>query len=293
MHGDSHKYPTGDLTEDKQPYLLTLGVVNKLPVHAILGWDLPVLLKVLLTAKDTGLSTAFLAPVLTQAQARAGTVHKSEQDKEAEPEPFSYLDSLFKQATKGQRKSRQLHRAKRGLPQGCWTEQNDTEHLWEVPGNIGDIQKEDETLKSLYTKAVWSPGAIQRGRDLPRKQNFGFTGRWCSVSCDSRGMSADDYPLLEVEEMQHLGLIEPLHAEWCSPVVFVVKKDGSLHICIDFQKLNAILDFNAYLMLYRQVELGKRGTPVRNHCKLLYCSPRLLHLHTPKRISKCYCHLVE
>lgn len=39
-------YPTAELSvvEDEQPYLLTVGVLEKLPVDAILGWDLPVLL---------------------------------------------------------------------------------------------------------------------------------------------------------------------------------------------------------------------------------------------------------
>lgn len=54
VHGDSHAYPTADLmvVVSKQPYLLTVGVVNKLPVSAILGLDLQVLLEVLVTAKD-------------------------------------------------------------------------------------------------------------------------------------------------------------------------------------------------------------------------------------------------
>ncbi|KAM4549940.1 uncharacterized protein V3H82_019144 [Fundulus diaphanus] len=54
--------------------------------------------------------------------------------------------------------------------------------------------------------------------------------------------------LKEVEEMQHLGVIEPSTSEWCSPVVIVVKKDGSLRICIDFRKLNALSEFDAYPM---------------------------------------------
>lgn len=52
----------------------------------------------------------------------------------------------------------------------------------------------------------------------------------------------------EVEEMQLLGGIEPSQSEWCSPVVIVVKKDGSLCICIDFRMLNAMSEFDAYPM---------------------------------------------
>ena len=37
---DSHSYPTAEVTvvADEQPYLLTVGVVERLPVTAIVGW---------------------------------------------------------------------------------------------------------------------------------------------------------------------------------------------------------------------------------------------------------------
>ncbi len=46
--------------------------------------------------------------------------------------------------------------------------------------------------------------------------------------------------------MLELGVIEPSESEWSSPIVIVSKKDGSLCICIDFRKLNAIYFFDAY-----------------------------------------------
>lgn len=50
MYGDNHPEPTVELTViiDDQPYLLTVGVVEKLLVVAILGWEL------LLTEYDSG-----------------------------------------------------------------------------------------------------------------------------------------------------------------------------------------------------------------------------------------------
>lgn len=82
---------------DEQPYLLTVGVVDKLPVAAILGWDLPVLRELLRAAKDSDCSTPLSGPVLTRAQAKAGVEH----DLQAEPEPFSNMDSsLFEGGTK-------------------------------------------------------------------------------------------------------------------------------------------------------------------------------------------------
>ncbi|XP_055016250.1 uncharacterized protein LOC129410969 [Boleophthalmus pectinirostris] len=76
VHGDCHSYPTADLTVtvDEQPYLLSVGVVEKLPVAAILGWDLPVLIDVLQEggAKVSDCGRGFSGPVITRAQARTG-----------------------------------------------------------------------------------------------------------------------------------------------------------------------------------------------------------------------------
>ncbi len=52
----------------------------------------------------------------------------------------------------------------------------------------------------------------------------------------------------DVEMMRELGVIEPSMSEWCSPVVIVPKKDGSLRVCIDFRKLNAQSQFDEYPM---------------------------------------------
>lgn len=38
----------------------------------------------------------------------------------------------------------------------------------------------------------------------------------------------------EVEDMLHLGVIEPSHSEWRSPIVLVPKPDGTVRFCIDF-----------------------------------------------------------
>ena len=40
--------------------------------------------------------------------------------------------------------------------------------------------------------------------------------------------------------MLHAGVIWPSNSPWCNAVVLVRKKDGSLHFCIDFRKLNSL-----------------------------------------------------
>ncbi|CAG8674241.1 3634_t:CDS:1, partial [Paraglomus occultum] len=77
----------------------------------------------------------------------------------------------------------------------------------------------------------------------------------------------------EVERMLKAGIIEraPIDADpeartypFASPVVIVGKKDGSRRFCVDYRKLNAITETNAYpLPIIDEIfsNIAKRGTP--------------------------------
>ncbi|KAK3085966.1 hypothetical protein FSP39_011423 [Pinctada imbricata] len=43
----------------------------------------------------------------------------------------------------------------------------------------------------------------------------------------------------EIRDMAERGIIEPSNSPWCSNLVMVTKKDGSVRFCLDFRKLNA------------------------------------------------------
>ena len=51
-----------------------------------------------------------------------------------------------------------------------------------------------------------------------------------------------------IDEMLEAGAIRPSNSPWCNTVVLVQKKDGGLHFCINFRKLNAHIKKDFYLL---------------------------------------------
>ncbi|KAL0194736.1 hypothetical protein M9458_008308, partial [Cirrhinus mrigala] len=152
VHGDIKQYPRAEVMVEvhKQMYLLNVAVVDNLLADMILGRDLPVLYELLQpTIKDSehSLATATVdvsCPALTRAQARAGL------------QPLPDLDSsLLQGGTKGPKKSRRQRWLEKYL--GTPASEASVEGLevngWKVPGNIAQLQREDDTLKPLFVKA--------------------------------------------------------------------------------------------------------------------------------------------
>ena len=52
----------------------------------------------------------------------------------------------------------------------------------------------------------------------------------------------------ELEEMEEEGIIERSESEWAFPIVLVKKKDDTLHMCVDYRRLNAVAEADAYPM---------------------------------------------
>ncbi|GJT06922.1 putative reverse transcriptase domain-containing protein [Tanacetum coccineum] len=50
-------------------------------------------------------------------------------------------------------------------------------------------------------------------------------------------------------ELQDKGFIRPSHSPWGAPMLFLKKKDGSMHMCIDYRKLNKLTMKNRYPLL--------------------------------------------
>jgi Reverse transcriptase (RNA-dependent DNA polymerase) len=52
----------------------------------------------------------------------------------------------------------------------------------------------------------------------------------------------------DVNRMLAEDIIEPATSEWASPVVLVPKRDGGMHFCVDYLKLNNLTERDVYLL---------------------------------------------
>ena len=64
----------------------------------------------------------------------------------------------------------------------------------------------------------------------------------------------------ELKAMVEMGVIEESNSAWCSPIVPVVKKDGSIRFCVDYRKVNEVSRFDAYPMPRVDELLDRLGT---------------------------------
>ncbi|XP_076035252.1 uncharacterized protein LOC143021537 [Oratosquilla oratoria] len=55
-----------------------------------------------------------------------------------------------------------------------------------------------------------------------------------------------EYVREEVQRLQEVGIVEPSSSPWGSPVVLVPKPDGSMRLCIDYRKVNAVTEPDSY-----------------------------------------------
>jgi len=64
----------------------------------------------------------------------------------------------------------------------------------------------------------------------------------------------------ELKAMVAMGVVEESNSPWCSPIVLVTKKDGSIQFCVDYRRVNDVSRFDAYPMPRVDEVLDRLGT---------------------------------
>lgn len=154
VHGDQKNYPTTEITVliKDQPYLMTVGVVEGLPVDMVLGWDLPIVSELLKkTDGCTDVTSGVSCPVLTRAQAKVGL------------EPLPNLDDSLIQGEGKTKKSRRKRRMEKQLGSPIQKEKTEGLHVtdWDIPTNIAQLQADDVTLRPLFKKVCEGANTIE------------------------------------------------------------------------------------------------------------------------------------
>ena len=52
----------------------------------------------------------------------------------------------------------------------------------------------------------------------------------------------------DLQAMEENGIIEPSNSEWASPIVLVPNKDATIRMCVDYCRVNSVLEADAYPM---------------------------------------------
>ncbi|KAL0195412.1 hypothetical protein M9458_008984, partial [Cirrhinus mrigala] len=139
--------------------------------------------------------------------------------------------------------------------------------------DVKDVEEEDGSeVAESHTSVVSLTHLEQRSSTLllgthsPENlfpTGFSFISNWLQQTCLQFSSSLEDldWPLQVclIRVVAKLGVIELPMSEWSRLVVIVLKKDGSLHVCIDFHKLSAQFQFDAYPMLQVDDLLEKIG----------------------------------
>ena len=123
--------------------------------------------------------------------------------------------------------------------------------LWSIVERCGkDLSEEQRRafFHLLITYAdVFAMSKMDVGRTGKLKHSI-FTGNATPVRQSTRRIPVHrrDEVQKMLKDMLRDDIIEPSNSPWASPIVLVRKKDGSVRMCIDYRKLNAITQKDAF-----------------------------------------------
>ena len=125
----------------------------------------------------------------------------------------------------------------------------------EVPGDGGEGNFSGDFADDLFQPSVerWKLSraqkrverhahGLERAQDQPDSRPL--------QRAEALAVLAEELPhaYRELGEMRAQGVIEPTSSDWAAPIVVVRKKDGSIRLCVDYRRLNAVSIVDAYPM---------------------------------------------
>ena len=111
---------------------------------------------------------------------------------------------------------------------------------------LTEMERQDLLLEKLDLsgREVWPQEQAEQARSLLKEYHDIFLLEKCDLGHTNATKHKMPPQLDKVREhlklMLDAGVIRPSNSPWCNAVVLVRKKDGSLHFCIDFRKLNSL-----------------------------------------------------
>ena len=143
-------------------------------------------------------------------------------------------------------------------------------NIWKVDSNIADCQIEiAKQLNNLVAGNLCSIEDLSPEQkekviilknsfnEISLKDRLGLTSKLIMHidTGDSKPFKVRQYPFSpymmnilnkELDEMLRLGVVEPSHSAWNSPVLLVKKKSGEYRFCFDGRRLNRVIKPDAY-----------------------------------------------
>ena len=118
-----------------------------------------------------------------------------------------------------------------------------------VPTSGGLTERQTESVTRLLQKFqdlfVGPDGELGR-TDVARHRILTTTDKPVRVPPRRMGRDRQEKAEAAVDDMLRKGVIEPSSSPYCSPVVLIPKKDGSVRFCVDYRRLNDITHKDAY-----------------------------------------------
>lgn len=135
--------------------------------------------------------------------------------------------------------NRQWEFAKSNAMKYCFTVEgiNSEEHL--LPQEREQLQ---EVVDAHFNSSLSTLGRTNRVKHIIDTGNVpAIKQRYYPISPARQKLVNE-----ELDKMIELGVVEPSHSAWSSPILLVDKPDGSKRFCVDFRKVNAVSKKDAY-----------------------------------------------